>query len=119
LTLGDGWKTAISEYYANNGTWPAIAALNGGTAVPSVGKYETGVTVVAGGVVQITYGNAANATINGKILTIAPYTNANNDVLWQCGLAAAPAGGTLATGATASNTTTTVLAQYLPSSCHT
>ncbi len=119
LTLGDGWKTAIAEYYANNGAWPALANLNGGTAVASVGKYETSVTVVAGGVVKITYGNAANATINTKVLTIAPYTNANTDILWQCGLAAAPSGGTLATGATASNTTTTVLAQYLPSSCHT
>src|SRR5487761_2157745 len=54
LTLGDGWKTAVAEYYANNGTWPTIALLNGATAVPSVGKYET-VTVLAGGVIDIKY----------------------------------------------------------------
>jgi type IV pilus assembly protein PilA len=119
LTLADGWKTNISEFYANTGNWPALADLNGGSAVASVGKYESAVTVLAGGMVQITYGNAANTTINGKILQLAPYTNTNNDILWQCGLSNAPSGGTLASGATSSAAATTVLAQYLPASCHT
>src|SRR5271167_1932830 len=84
LTLADGWKTAIAEYYANKGTWPSLANLTGTSA--SVGKYETGVTVVTG-VIQITYGNQANATINGLTLGLTPYTDANNDVLWRCGSA--------------------------------
>jgi len=29
LNLGDGWKTAVGEYYANNGTWPTTANLTG------------------------------------------------------------------------------------------
>src|ERR1700732_5524011 len=61
LTLADGWKTAISEYYANTGNWPVIANLTG-TCV-SIGKYESGVTVTTGGVVQITYGGQANAKV--------------------------------------------------------
>ena len=113
LTLGDGWKTAISEYYANTGNWPTQANLTG-TSV-SVGKYETGVTVITGGQIQITYGNQANTKIATDILTITPYTNANNDVLWQCGTATAPS-GTIASGASA--TGTNVPAQYLPTSCH-
>jgi type IV pilus assembly protein PilA len=113
LTLGDGWKTAIAEYYANTGNWPTVASL-AGTCV-SVGKYETGVTVITGGVVSITYGNAANTKISGCVLTLVPYTNSNNDVLWQCGNATAPA-GTVATGA--STSASTVLPQYLPTSCH-
>jgi type IV pilus assembly protein PilA len=118
LTLADGWKTNIAEYYANNGTWPALANLNGGTAVPSVGKYETGITVLTGGIIQITYGNAANATLvsSGNVLEISPWTNANNDVLWQCGRAVPPSGGT---GGTDTSAATTVLAQYMPSACHT
>ena len=45
-----------------------------------------------------------------------PYTNANSDVLWRCGTASPPTGGTLAgSGTTAS---TTIPAQYLPVSCH-
>ena len=115
LTLADGWKTAIAEYYANIGSWPLQSSLTG-TSV-SVGKYETGVTVVSGGTIQITYGNQANTKISTMTLTITPYTNTNNDVLWQCGLAAAPASGTVASGATAGGGTT-ILPQYLPTSCH-
>jgi len=112
LTLADGWKTAIAEYYANTGNWPAQGNLTG-TQV-SVGKYESTVTVKAGGVVEITYGGQANAKLSGQILDIVPYTNANNDVLWRCGNSAAPS-GTIATGAA---NATTVSAQYLPTSCH-
>ena len=116
LTLGDGWKTAISEYYANTGNWPTQASLTG-TCV-SIGKYETGVTVTTGGVISITYGNQSNAKISGCILALVPYVNSNNDILWQCGNAAAPTGAvTIATGA--GTGTTTVLPQYLPTSCHT
>jgi len=113
LTLADGWKTAIAEYYANKGAWPSQANLTG-TSV-SVGKYESGVTV-ATGVIQITYGGTqVNQLIAGMTLGLTPYTDANNDVLWRCGGAPAPA-GTLASGAT--YLAGTVPAQYLPSACH-
>jgi type IV pilus assembly protein PilA len=111
LTLADGWKTAIAEYYANTGNWPAQGNLTG-TCV-SVGKYETGVTVNASGVIQVTYGNQANVKINGQKLALVPYTNANGDVLWQCGTAAAPS-GTSSGGSNTSN----ISPQYLPTSCH-
>jgi len=112
LTLADGWKTAVAEYYANKGVWPVVASLTG-TQV-SVGKYESAVTVVTGGTVLITYGGQANAKVSGLTLSLVPYTNANNDVLWQCGTSTAPS-GTVATGATVQ---TTVSAQFLPTSCH-
>jgi type IV pilus assembly protein PilA len=112
LTLADGWKTAIAEYYANRGSWPTQANLPG-TSV-SVGKYETGVTVTTGGVITITYGNQANAKLATQTLSMVPYTNSNNDVLWQCGSATAPS-GSIATGAASA---TTVSPQYLPTSCH-
>jgi type IV pilus assembly protein PilA len=112
LTLADGWKTAIAEYYANTGNWPAQGNLTG-TCV-SQGKYESGVTVNASGVIQITYGGQANSKINGSILALVPFTNTNNDVLWQCGCATAPSAGTSSGGANTSN----VPAQYLPTSCH-
>jgi type IV pilus assembly protein PilA len=114
LTLGDGWKTAIAEYYANIGTMPGAIANLAGTS-SSVGKYEASILVSTGSIV-ITYGNAANTKISGSTLGLIPYTNANNDLLWKCGLAAAPGAGsaTLVGGAV----TTTLVAQYLPTSCH-
>jgi type IV pilus assembly protein PilA len=114
LTLADGWKTAIAEYYANTGNWPAQGNLSG-TCV-TTGKYESGVTVIAGGVISITYGAQANTKINNLVLRLVPYTNANSDVLWQCGTALAPASASLPTGTTSGGTT--VSPQYLPTSCH-
>jgi type IV pilus assembly protein PilA len=114
LTLADGWKTAVAEYYANTGNWPTQTNLNGTTV--SAGKYETGVTVVSGGVISITYGNQANKKVSGQVLQLVPYTNTNNDVLWQCGTSAAPSAGSIASGAASAGTS--VSAQYLPTSCH-
>jgi type IV pilus assembly protein PilA len=112
LTLADGWKTAIAEYYANTGNWPAQGNL-AGTCV-SAGKYESAVTVAASGVIIITYGNQANSKISGCNLSLVPYTNANNDILWDCGTSTMPSSAT-SSGGTRSNT---VSAQYLPTSCH-
>jgi type IV pilus assembly protein PilA len=111
LTLADGWKTAIAEYYANTGNWPTQTQLTGTSN--SIGKYESSVTVVAGGTILVTYGgNQVNAKISGCTLSLVPYTNTNNDVLWQCGTATPPSG---TSGGTQN---TTVLPQYLPTSCH-
>jgi len=116
LTLADGWKTAIAEYYANTGVWPTTANLAGQTT--SNGKYET-VTVSTAGEITITYGLQANQNISGKTLTLTAWTDSNNDVLWQCGTAAAPSLASVASGAAAGSTSTsTIAAQYLPTSCH-
>jgi type IV pilus assembly protein PilA len=112
LNLGDGFKTAISEYYANTGNWPALANLTGLNS--SVGKYESSVTVTGKGVIQITYGGQANSKITGQTLAVNPYTNANSDVIWVCGSATAPSGVSSA-GASGS---TSISPQYLPTACH-
>jgi type IV pilus assembly protein PilA len=112
LTLADGWKTAITEYYAVSGNWPVQTNLTG--TVPSNGKYET-VTVTTGGVILITYGGQSNVKIGGSTLSIAPYINSNNEVLWRCGTASAPASATASSSASVANS---ILPQYLPVSCH-
>ncbi len=118
LTLADGWKTVVGEYYANTGTWPTtMGVLSGGSAVASTGKYSS-VQVGQNGI-QITYGGQVNATIKGMSLFLTPYTDGNGDVIWVCGTASASAasGATLSMAVAASGTTT-VLPQYLPQSCH-
>jgi type IV pilus assembly protein PilA len=118
LTLADGWKTSIAEFYAQNGTFPSGATTTGSAttivaAGATTGKYVSAVTVIAGGIVQITYGLQANAKINALVLMLEPGLSANNDVVWVCGTAATPSGTTVSTTAT-----TSVPAQYLPASCH-
>jgi len=122
LSLADGWKTAISEYYAQNGTFPvsfttSTTGATGDIAVAgaTTGKYVTAV-IVSNGAISITYGNQANAALAGKVLGMTPYLSANNDIIWVCGSSATPSGASAASGVTA--VSTTVAAQYLPTSCH-
>jgi type IV pilus assembly protein PilA len=112
LNLADGWKTAIAEYYANNGTWPSTSNLAGTNA--SVSKYVSSVGVTTG-TIQIVYGQQVNQKISGSSLAIQPYTNANNDIIWVCGTAAVPTGSITSGGTTGTNN---VSPQYLPTSCH-
>jgi type IV pilus assembly protein PilA len=114
LSMAGSWKAAIVEYYASNGSWPSQADLPDNSQ--SGGMYASNFSVNTG-VIQIVYGGPqANPAINGAILTLVPYTNDNNDIIWRCGLAAAPA-GTIAAGATPGGTT--LAPQQLPSSCNT
>src|ERR1700735_1416894 len=120
LSLASGWKTAISEYYAQNGSFPSTSSATGGaTAIAvtgaSTGKYVSAVAVAAGGEIQVTYGLQANAKLATLVLAIRPALSANNDVVWICGTSAVPAGTTGVAGAAAD---TTVPASYLPTSCH-
>jgi type IV pilus assembly protein PilA len=117
LNLAAAVKTGVAESFANTGTWPADLTAAGGTAAnPPKGKYVTGV-LVANGAITITYGDQANSAIAGKTLGLRPGLSANNDVIWICGTAAAPAGiasyGTVASG----TPTTNVLTKYVPKAC--
>jgi type IV pilus assembly protein PilA len=123
LSLAAGWKTAISEYYAQNGAFPTCSTTVAAGAAgcvsvsgASVGKYVSAITVGNGGVITVAYGGP-QASIKlpaASLLTLLPGTNTNQDVVWVCGTAPTPAGVTVV-GAGATNIT----AAYLPTSCHT
>ena len=117
LSLADGVKTSVSEFFDQNGTMPTgVSAAGTATTIELAavtGKYVSAITVV-NGQIQITYaGPNVNAKITGLKLSLSPGLDANNDIVWTCGTATAPATvvGTPAT-------TTTIPNQYLPSSCH-
>jgi type IV pilus assembly protein PilA len=122
LSLADGWKTSISEYYAQNGSFPTTSGTAGGprsiaVAGASVGKYVGSIAVGPLGAIVVTYsGTQANAKLSAgtnNTLSLNPGTDANYDVVWVCGTASVPTGVTISgTGAT------TVSPAYLPTSCH-
>jgi type IV pilus assembly protein PilA len=121
LNLADGWKTAVSEYYAQYGAFPtgsttATAGTAGEVAVTgaTTGKYVSALAVTTGGDIAVTYGNQVNAKISGDILSLSPGLSANQDVVWVCGSAATPTGSSAFTIGT-----TNVAAAYLPTACHT
>jgi len=124
LSLADGWKTGVAEFYAQNGAFPTSCTTTGNAAAgvmicagATTGKYVAGVTVgPTAGQIVITYGLQANAKITAagsNTLDISPGLSANNDVVWVCGKAGTPA-GTVGVPADASN----VPVQYLPGACH-
>ena len=125
LSLADGWKTAISEFYAQYGSFPQSAGTSGGsgvlaaTATSSTGKYVSAVTV-SSGAISITYSSSspqqANAKLNSLVLGLNPYLNANYDIVWICGSAVVPTDVSTAPGVT--TISTSVSPAYLPTSCH-
>jgi type IV pilus assembly protein PilA len=131
LSMADGFKTAIGDYFAQYGTFATCQsttgssptgagaggciATAGGTALSSNGKYVSSIGVATGGQIVITYaGPSASQKLAGaNVLTLQPGVNANQEVIWVCGLSTAP---TLTTPPVA--TATTIIASYLPASCH-
>jgi type IV pilus assembly protein PilA len=123
LTLADGWKTAIADFYTNNGTWPTTSAVVGNVATlvmemagNTTGKYVGTVALGGPGTVVITYGLQANNNINLKTVTIRPGLSNNNDIIWVCGDAAVPVGDAIVAGSVVA--ANPVADQYVPSSCH-
>jgi type IV pilus assembly protein PilA len=115
LSLADGWKTAMSEYYTNYGTMPTAANMTTAGQTASTGKYVLSVSDV-GGAITIKYGNSANSKITNQTLSLTPYVNTNGDVAWVCGSFPTTGVGVIAAGTTAG--ATSVANQYLPTSCH-
>ena len=110
--LAEGLKTAIAEYYAANGAWPAGMSDIGMTGNTVSGSYVGSITQ-ATGVITINYGNKANTKIANSTLMISGAVDTNGDIAWVCGGAATPSGFTAA-GASNGGT---VLPKYLPATC--
>ncbi len=98
LNLAGPLKNAIATFYNENGSFPADnaeAALE--TAASYAGNYVESMSV-NNGVVEILYGNDANAQINGQTVILTAIPN-DGSVAWDC-----------ATGGF-------ILNEYLPTSC--
>jgi type IV pilus assembly protein PilA len=129
LNLADGFKTSVSEFFAQNGTFPASLTTAPATASntimyaagASTGKYVSKIDVKTGYIV-VTFSNTApqvaNKAITNATLSLSPYLSANKDIVWVCGLQTPPSTATLDPVAGNAAGPTTVSAQYLPGACH-
>ena len=98
LSLGGGAKTAVTEYYSSNNSWPVDNTAAGLAAANQItGNSVSGVTVANG---KITVAVKANVE-SGKVLVLSP-SAASGSVTWNC---------KPATGGTNINV------KYLPSEC--
>ena len=84
LSLSTGAKSAVTEFYQDQGVFPADNATAGIEAPGNIiGKYVTQVQVTAGGNIVVTYGNDVNTKILGATLTMTPQDN-QGSVSWSC-----------------------------------
>jgi type IV pilus assembly protein PilA len=83
LNLAGGAKAAVSEYTMDRGIFPGTNALAGlSTAASISGKYVSGVANTSG-LIAVTYGNDAHATLSGSALQLSAATNAGS-IEWVC-----------------------------------
>ncbi|HFB0422479.1 TPA: pilin [Neisseria gonorrhoeae] len=85
ILLAEGQKSAVTEYYLNNGKWPAD---NGAAGVASaskiIGKYVKQVEVKNGVVTAEMKSDGVNKEIKGKRLSLWGRRE-NGSVKWFCG----------------------------------
>ena len=122
LSLAAAAKASVAESYASSGAAPANRTDAGmtATATDTSGKYVTGIEV-AGGQIQISYGNKANSVINAATLFLTPYVTVDKTIVWRCGAASAPTGVTaptaMGTAYAAGTLGGATLVKYLPANC--
>ncbi|ENX8725296.1 pilin [Neisseria gonorrhoeae] len=85
ILLAEGQKSAVTEYYLNNGIWPENND-KAGVASPSdiKGKYVESVTVTNGVVTAKMLSSGVNKEIQGKKLSLWARRE-NGSVKWFCG----------------------------------
>ncbi|HFA8871090.1 TPA: pilin [Neisseria gonorrhoeae] len=85
ILLAEGQKSAVTEYYLNNGIWPENNA-SAGVASPAdiKGKYVESVTVAKGVVTAQMASSNVNNEIKGKKLSLWAKRQ-DGSVKWFCG----------------------------------
>ncbi|ENV7312906.1 pilin [Neisseria gonorrhoeae] len=86
ILLAEGQKSAVTEYYLNNGEWPKNNASAGVASTPTdiKGKYVQSVTVANGVVTAQMKSDGVNKEIKGKRLSLWAKRQAGS-VKWFCG----------------------------------
>ncbi|ENY1244041.1 pilin [Neisseria gonorrhoeae] len=112
ILLAEGQKSAVTEYYLNNGKWPADNGAAGVASSPTdiKGKYVKSVTVANGVVTATMNSTGVNKEIKGKRLSLWGRRE-NGSVKWFCGQPVTRAKADADTAGTKIDT------KHLPSTC--
>ena len=92
INMSTAAKVAAAEYFQ---TYGVFATSNGsvGLAAPGniTGTFVSQVEIVAGGAIEISYGNSIHPNLAGAILSMTPDSTNPGSVTWDCnGNAALP-----------------------------
>ncbi|ENT0506666.1 pilin [Neisseria gonorrhoeae] len=85
ILLAEGQKSAVTEYYLNNGEWPKDNTSAGVASASTIkGKYVESVTVTNGVVTAKMNSTGVNKEIQGKRLSLWARRQ-DGSVKWFCG----------------------------------
>ncbi|ENT0903752.1 pilin [Neisseria gonorrhoeae] len=117
ILLAEGQKSAVTEYYLNNGTWPKDNTSAGVASSPTdiKGKYVESVTVKNGVVTAKMLSSGVNKEIQGKRLSLWAKRQ-DGSVKWFCGQPVTRTGDNDDTVA-ADGTDGKIDTKHLPSTC--
>ncbi|HGM2306033.1 TPA: pilin, partial [Neisseria gonorrhoeae] len=111
ILLAEGQKSAVTEYYLNNGEWPKDNGSAGVAASSKIiGKYVKQVEVKNGVVTAQMKSDGVNKEIKGKKLSLWGKREAGS-VKWFCGQPVTRTGDTVADANDGIDT------KHLPSTC--
>ncbi|EMT2094009.1 pilin [Neisseria gonorrhoeae] len=115
ILLAEGQKSAVTEYYLNNGEWPKDNASAGVASTPTdiKGKYVQKVEVNNGVVTAQMASTGVNKEIQGKKLSLWAKRQ-DGSVKWFCGQ---PVTRAKADADAAGKDTTNIDTKHLPSTC--
>ncbi|MBG9975106.1 pilin [Neisseria gonorrhoeae] len=120
ILLAEGQKSAVTEYYLNNGIWPKNNDEAGVASSSSIkGKYVESVTVTNGVVTATMNSSNVNKEIKGKKLSLWAKRE-NGSVKWFCGQPVKRAEANAANDTVAADTADTagkIETKHLPSTC--
>ncbi len=117
INMADGAKSPVVDAYIQDGAPPTDRAAAGMSAIAtdSRGLYVSQIEVNDGRV-DVMMGNRAHADVFGDVVSFTPYLNPSGGVVWRCGIASQPGGGSVIMPGTV-YIPTTVLTRYLPAIC--
>ncbi|ENS9236485.1 fimbrial protein [Neisseria gonorrhoeae] len=118
ILLAEGQKSAVTEYYLNNGKWPADNGAAGvaSSATDIKGKYVKEVKVANGVVTATMNSTGVNKEIKGKRLSLWGRRE-NGSVKWFCGQPVTRGDNAANDDVAKADGTDNINTKHLPSTC--
>ncbi|ENX2511063.1 pilin [Neisseria gonorrhoeae] len=117
ILLAEGQKSAVTEYYLNNGEWPEDNDKAGVASASDIkGKYVKSVTVTNGVVTAKMLSSGVNKEIQGKRLSLWAKRQ-DGSVKWFCGQPVQRAKAGAGADAVTADKDKEIETKHLPSTC--
>ena len=85
INMSTAAKIAAAEYFQTNGVFASSNGSAGLEAAANInGAYVSQVEIVAGGAIEVSFGNTVHPDIFGAVLSMTPSSATPGSVTWDC-----------------------------------